>query len=194
MGNVSGCVRPINTGQMGVALGACYPELRHDEAMTWDWDRLATAMKGRRRQLGMTQAELAEEAGVSESTIQHLESGETRTRLPRSLRSIERALHWEPGSGEALLRGEAASSLPVQTAPAPPADMAVGMPVRVRNELSKGRVVDTAVADVPRPGGGRFILVWKADDGDDIDPADLAEWTRLQRELHEMPRRPTPGT
>ena len=61
---------------------------------------LAARFKTRRTELGMTQVEVANEAGVSQQSIESIESG--RTRKPRSLLDLARALKCSP---EWLLNG-----------------------------------------------------------------------------------------
>jgi transcriptional regulator with XRE-family HTH domain len=73
--------------------------------MTWDWPRLAAAIKGRRDELGLTQKGLADETGVTSTTIRNLEGGRTFSRLPPSVRPMEMALGWAPGSVRAILEG-----------------------------------------------------------------------------------------
>jgi len=73
--------------------------------MSRDWARLADVVKAARTSKGLTQVTLAEAAGVSEATVQNLEAGGDRRRLPSSLPKVERALGWRPGSGEAVLAG-----------------------------------------------------------------------------------------
>ena len=55
--------------------------------------------------MDLTQAELAAKAGIGLSTVQLLERGTTRTRLPDTISSVESALGWAPGSARALLFG-----------------------------------------------------------------------------------------
>ncbi|MFH8410678.1 helix-turn-helix domain-containing protein [Streptomyces sp. NPDC018019] len=73
--------------------------------MERDWRRLADAIKRARESAGMTQVDLAERAGMSESSVQNLESGLPRTRIPRTLAKVEEALGWAAGSGVDLLDG-----------------------------------------------------------------------------------------
>lgn len=73
--------------------------------MTWDWPRLAAAIKDRRDELGLTQKGLADETGVTSTTIRNLEGGRTFSRLPPSVRPMEMALGWAPGSVKAILEG-----------------------------------------------------------------------------------------
>lgn len=85
-----------------------------------DWERLGRAVKRERALLGMTQAELAESAGVSKDVIERLE------RIPHSgsailmtnLYKIENALGWDAGEAERILINAEASPLsapPVNT-------------------------------------------------------------------------------
>lgn len=57
------------------------------------WIRFGQRLAERRRELGLTQRDLADLADVSFSTVQALESGRTATRVD-SLHRILRALGW----------------------------------------------------------------------------------------------------
>lgn len=90
-------------------------------AMDADWDRLATAVQRRRETLGLTQVQLAEAAGVTDTTIRNLEGGRKFKRPPASLPSVEQALGWSPGSarvvlagGEPALLADAADDIPLE--------------------------------------------------------------------------------
>jgi len=50
---------------------------------------LAAIVKGRRRDLAISQAELARRAGVARKSISELESGKTQPELPLTLRVLE---------------------------------------------------------------------------------------------------------
>jgi len=50
---------------------------------------LAAAVRGRRKDLAISQAELAQRAGVARKTISELESGKTRPELDLVLRVLE---------------------------------------------------------------------------------------------------------
>lgn len=84
---------------------------------------LARAIRARRAELKLTQADLAQAAGISVSAIQKLEDPKSDIRRPRSLPKVERALKWEPGSADAVLDGGTATPLaaptPESTPPAP---------------------------------------------------------------------------
>jgi transcriptional regulator with XRE-family HTH domain len=77
----------------------------HNRGMERDWKRLATAIKTAREAAGMTQRDLAEKAGIAVGSVQNLESGQARARMPQSLAKIEKALSWAGGSGVAILDG-----------------------------------------------------------------------------------------
>ena len=70
-----------------------------------DWTRLADHVRAARTLLDLTQADLAAKAGIGLSTVQLLERGTTRTRLPDTISAVESALGWAPGSARALLSG-----------------------------------------------------------------------------------------
>ncbi|NGO67141.1 helix-turn-helix domain-containing protein [Streptomyces sp. SB3404] len=71
------------------------------------WQRLAARVRAARAQLGWTQAELAEHAGVSAKSVYTLESGAVPTRRPPTLHRIAHALGWPPGFIDSLLDGPA---------------------------------------------------------------------------------------
>ncbi|MDT0270625.1 helix-turn-helix domain-containing protein [Streptomyces sp. DSM 44915] len=152
--------------------------------MTADWSRLAAKIKTRRRELDLTQAGLAQRAGVSESSVYLVEGGRERKRLPTTMPAIEAALGWDSGSAEAILGGgEPATVASPAAGTVGGGELADGMPLRLRHELRQGHVVDSAVVD--RPGAGRFIVVWKTDDAaSEPTDEDLAEWSRIHRALH----------
>jgi transcriptional regulator with XRE-family HTH domain len=75
--------------------------------MDQDWMRLADAIRQARQAAGMTQVDLADKAGIAEGSVQNLESGRTRNRIPQSLAKVEAALGWAVGSGVSILRGAA---------------------------------------------------------------------------------------
>lgn len=80
-----------------------------------DWVRLADFVRSARNALDLTQADLAEKAGIGLSTVQLLERGTTRTRLPQTITAVESALGWAPGSARSVLGGgdpEPVASLP----------------------------------------------------------------------------------
>ena len=148
-----------------------------------DWARLAGAIETARDELGMTQVALAEAAGVSESTIQNLESGKDRKRFPTSLPKVERALKWASGSGEAVLLG--GDPTPLASEEVAPSD-ALNLPLRIQQELAEGSLVDTTVLDLtPLGSNARMIVVIKGEP--DATPEqirkDILAWARARQLL-----------
>lgn len=153
--------------------------------MDRDWKRLGRAIAAQRDHLGLArQEDLATAAGVNRQTIQSLEAGRPRTRMPASIGKVEKALSWEPGTAARIL---------TEGANEPPAPrFAEGMPLRVARELSEGQVEDTEVLDLTVPGSkSRLVVVFKHDsEAADMAPdelrAALQEWTRIQRALRQI--------
>lgn len=153
--------------------------------MDRDWKRLGRAIKAQRDHLGLArQDDLAAAAGVNRQTIQSLEAGKARTRMPASIGKVEKALSWEPGTAARILtEAPSEGSTP---------RFAEGMPMRIARELSDGQVVDTDVLDLTLPGSkSRLVVVFKHDsEAADMAPdelrAALEEWTRIQRALRQI--------
>lgn len=160
--------------------------------MDRDWKRLGSAIKAQREHLGMTtQQELAEAAGVTRQTVQSLEAGKARTRMPATIGAVEKALKWEPGTASRILSGQTG-----RPADSDAARFAEGMPMRIAQELSSGQVVDTEVLDLSLPGSNsRLVVVFKQDAAAaDMDPdelrAALQEWSRVQRAMRQIASTP----
>lgn len=80
-----------------------------------DWMRLADHVRAARIAADLTQSELSAKAGIGLSTVQLLERGTARTRLPDTISAVEAVLGWAPGSSRAVLAGgepEPLASLP----------------------------------------------------------------------------------
>jgi transcriptional regulator with XRE-family HTH domain len=90
------------------------------------WDELAVAVRARRRELGLTQADVAAAGHVSVELIRNIETKRrTPERLnPRKARGLEDALRWESGSIDAILAGGVATT----AEPKPPLDAEVATP------------------------------------------------------------------
>lgn len=153
--------------------------------MNRDWKRLGRAIKAQREHLGLTtQQALADAAGVTRQTVQSLESGTDRSRMPATISAIEQALKWEPGEAARLLAGDPPSESTQR--------FAEGMPMRIAQELSDGQVVDTEVLDLSVPGSSsRIVVVFKSDAAAaDRDPAELRaelqEFSRIQRAMRKI--------
>ncbi|ANZ17480.1 helix-turn-helix transcriptional regulator [Streptomyces noursei] len=77
------------------------------------WKRLAVAIRRERERQGLSQAELAERAGVSVGSVKNAESGTApKRRKPYTLTHIESALGWQPGTVDDFLRGEVITPAP----------------------------------------------------------------------------------
>lgn len=140
--------------------------------MTQDWEKRLAAVKAEREKRGLTQVELADAAGVGESTIQNLEGGRTYTRKPAKLDAVWAALQGDAG------------------APRSPVEPQSVMPLRVQHELNDGDVVDTDVIDLSRGGMKMVVVVTRDREGASDDEAqmreDFAEWTRVQRAIRRI--------
>ncbi|MFI5985085.1 helix-turn-helix domain-containing protein [Streptomyces sp. NPDC051555] len=68
-----------------------------------DHDRLATQVRARRLELGLSRAGLAERAGISKGTCHRVEEGQPIR--DTSYAKIDAALEWAPGSCAAIRAG-----------------------------------------------------------------------------------------
>lgn len=64
--------------------------------------RLADAVLARRRELDMTQLEVWNAGGPSNSTLTKIENGDLTTLTRKTARSLDTGLRWEPGSARDL--------------------------------------------------------------------------------------------
>lgn len=150
--------------------------------------RLGDAVRTARKEKGWSQVQLAEAAGVSEATVQNLESGKSRKGMPSSLPRVERALGWMPGSGDDILMGGEPTPSVVDETPANPA-APDGLPLRIVQELNDGPLLDTTVLDLtPLGSDARMIVVVKGqpDATPDQIRADLLAWAKAQRRLSNL--------
>jgi transcriptional regulator with XRE-family HTH domain len=165
--------------------------------MTRDWAKLAGAIRAAREARGLTQIDLAEKAGVSEGTIQNLESNEPRRRIPPSLAKVEPHLGWAAGSGLAVLEGGEPTLVPVvheasaTLKAARSADkIRDDLPLRIVDELeSDGPLLDSAVIRLPGTGDARMTIVVRGNRDatpEQIQEA-LLEWRKTERKLHRLP-------
>ncbi|MEU7010407.1 helix-turn-helix transcriptional regulator [Streptomyces sp. NPDC046332] len=70
------------------------------------WARLGKAFAHARQAQGLSQAELAEAAGVSIGSVQSAEAGSVpKARMPYTVPVIAKALGWPPGAVEVVLDG-----------------------------------------------------------------------------------------
>lgn len=165
-------------------------------AMTRDWAKLARAIKAAREARGLTQIDLAERAGVSEGTIQNLESPEPRRRIPPSLSKVQPHIGWAPNSGLAILEGGEPILAPAgHEGPTGPADRSVDkirddLPLRIVDELeSEGPLLDSTVIQLPGTGDARMTIVVRGrpDASPEEIQAGLIAWRKTERKLHRLP-------
>jgi len=158
--------------------------------MERDWKRLADAIKRGREAAGMTQKDLAEKAGIAEGSVQNLESGRERSRIPQSLAKVEQAIGWAPGSGVAVLRGTIgqpprSSEEPAKAKPRNQSDL----PLRVVDELEDGPLLDSTVLNLGDDSGARMIVVVRGKP--DASPEEIQEallaWRRMERRIQQPP-------
>lgn len=106
--------------------------------MAKDWEAVAAAIRARLDELDMTQAELAQRAGVAQETVRELRNNlQPRRRNPRTLAAVSEALDWPQDHLATVLRGEE------------PADGEGGEPdelASIKDELTSiaGRLTDIA--------------------------------------------------
>jgi transcriptional regulator with XRE-family HTH domain len=155
--------------------------------MDQDWKRLADAIRGAREAAGMTQIALAEAANISEGSVQNLESGMDRNRIPPSLAKVERALGWATGSGVAILRG--ADPVPTSRVPAGRRRPSTKLPLRIVDELqSDDPLIDSTVIQLPGVDGARMTVVVHG--RPDATPEEIQEallaWRNAERRLRHL--------
>lgn len=157
------------------------------------WAELAAAIRAAREARGLTQLALAELAGVSEGSVQNLEKGESRSRIPPSLSKIELHLGWATGSGRAILDGEEPTPAPAE-ASANPGDteekLRRKLPLRIVDELeSDDPLLDSTVIQLPGVDGARMTVVVHG--RPDATPEQIQEallaWRQAERKLRRLP-------
>jgi len=164
--------------------------------MDADWDRLTDAIQRRRNELGLTQVQLAEAAGVTDTTIRNLEGGRKFRRLPASVPAVEQALGWAPGSARIVLDGgePIAATQPAERPQPQPQDTLAGLPASVLDELNSGDVYATEIHDLSQEGGITIITVGvrrPGEPGTEVSPEqrrrNFRAWSRIQRRINGLP-------
>jgi transcriptional regulator with XRE-family HTH domain len=89
------------TGCMGIFAGAS------GKILPMSWEQLGDAVRHRRKELGLTQADVTARGGPSVETVRAVENNRAGRLGPLSRRALERAIEWEKGSIDALLQGDA---------------------------------------------------------------------------------------
>jgi transcriptional regulator with XRE-family HTH domain len=159
------------------------------------WGKLATAIRAARDARGLSQGALAELAGVSEGSVQNLESGKPRSRMPQSLAKIEPCLGWVAGSGVAILNGGEPTQAPTAHEASAghrgvDGKLRSKLPLRIVDELeSDDPLLDSAVIQLPGVDGARMTVVVHG--RPDATPQQIQEallaWRRAERKLHRLP-------
>lgn len=170
------------------------------KAMTEDrtklqWAKLGAAIRAAREARGLSQVDLAERAGISEGSVQNLEKGEPRSRMPQSLAKVEPHIGWAAGSGLAILRGGEPTPAPVTHEAS--ANLSAGkdrlrkkLPLRIVDELeSDDPLLDSTVIQLPGVDGARMTVVVHG--RPDATPEQIQEallaWRKAERQLHRLP-------
>lgn len=168
-------------------------------AMTEDrtklqWARLATAIRAAREARGLSQEALAVLAGVAEGSVQNLEAGKPRNRMPQTLAKIEPHLGWAAGSGRLILDG--GDPIPAPDAPAgdrddvDPDKLRQKLPLRIVDELeSDDPLLDSTVIQLPGANGARMTVVVHG--SPEATPQEIQEallaWRRAEENLRRLP-------
>lgn len=72
------------------------------------WARLGQALASARRALGLTQEELATQAGVGLGSVKNAEAGTVpKSRMPYTIPAVAKALGWPDGAVDSVLDGGA---------------------------------------------------------------------------------------
>lgn len=129
--------RPTNIGEQWQGLAV----VGYDDGMSGeDWDALATAVRARRTDLGLSQAAVAACGGPSDFVISRIENNDEPRPRPDTLRKLDRALRWESGTAQAI----------VASGEAPPASPRVRVRANRNGEWGQWREVDPAAEPAPR--------------------------------------------
>lgn len=158
------------------------------------WPRLATAIRAAREARGLTQEALAALAGVAEGSVQNLESGKPRNRMPQTLSKIEPYLGWDAGSGRLILDGgdPVPASSPPSGGPSDTEEAGLRrkLPLRIVDELeSSDPLLDSAVIQLPGTSGARMTVVVHG--SPEATPQQIQEallaWRRAEENLRRLP-------
>jgi transcriptional regulator with XRE-family HTH domain len=159
------------------------------------WAKLAAAIRSAREARGLTQVALAELAGISEGSVQNLESGDSRSRIPPSIAKVEPHLGWATGSGRAILDGGEPTLVPVThdisaDLKAVEGNLRRKLPLRIVDELeSDDPLLDSTVIELPGVDGARMTVVVHG--RPDATPEQIQEallaWREAERKLRRLP-------
>lgn len=79
--------------------------------MSSNAERLRDAVLARRTELDLTQLDVWQSGGPSNTTLTQIENGLTKTLTRTTAQKLDRALRWEKGSARAVWNGESPTSL-----------------------------------------------------------------------------------
>lgn len=168
------------------------------KAMTEDrtklqWGKLATAIRAAREARGLSQETLAERAGVAEGSVQNLEAGKPRNRMPQTLVKLEPHLGWAAGSGRRILDG--GDPIPAATPSDGDSDadsdrLRRKLPLRIVDELeSDDPLLDSTVIELPGANGARMTVVVHGTP--DATPQQIQDallaWRKAEQSLRRLP-------
>jgi|GEM_PF-2350304 len=153
------------------------------------WAKLATAIRAAREARGLSQVALAELADISEGSVQNLESGSSRTRIPPTIAKVEPHLGWAEGSGRTILAGGNPTPATPPAEPHSAAPPRGNLPLRVVDELeSSDPLLDSAVIQLPGANGARMTVVVRGKP--DATPQEIQDaliaWRKTERNLHRL--------
>ena len=164
-----------------------------EDRTTLHWAELGASIRSAREARGLSQVGLAELAGVSEGSVQNLESGAPRSRMPQTLAKIEPHLGWAAGSGRAILEG----GKPTPASATDQAEVAQmegklrrKLPLRIVDELeSDDPLLDSTVIELPGVDGARMTVVvhGKPDATPEQIQEALLAWREAERKLRRLP-------
>lgn len=144
------------------------------------WLVLGRALRAGRKRAGLTQVDVARAIGVSRTPIQAIERGEEFGRPTGTMRSYARLVGWTDDSIEAVLEG-GDPTYRSDTAQPQPAES--GLPVSILEEIAEGRLIDTAVIELPGSNARMTVVVRAPDASPEEIKRDLLAWRRARRHL-----------
>jgi DNA-binding XRE family transcriptional regulator len=145
------------------------------------WLRLGRALRAGRKRAGLTQVGVAQAIGVSRTPIQAIERGDQFDKPTGTMRSYASLVGWTPDSIEVVLAGgEPTYQADIEAGPRPATE---GLPVRILEEIGEGRLIDTAVIELPGSNARMTVVVRAPDASPEEIRRDLLAWRRAQRHL-----------
>ncbi|SDN90054.1 helix-turn-helix domain-containing protein [Actinacidiphila guanduensis] len=127
--------------------------------MDGDWLRLAQVLRTERDRRGLSQKAFGKQLGVGRTVIQTIERGRGFKKVTGTLRSVERALGWETGSVESILKGEGPLLPPESDGFGSGHGKGAELPLRISQALTEGTTLDTTI--VPLAPNAEMVVVVK---------------------------------